>query len=69
MTPQATGSPLGYFHYEGDVCFVVQQCAAAGYRAVCGAMVQEASAGGAKAPGGFIGFMEMFIMMVNDDII
>ena len=24
---------------------------------------------GAKAPGGFIGFMEMFIMMVNDDII
>ncbi len=24
---------------------------------------------GAKAPGGFVGFMEMFIMMVNDDII
>lgn len=24
---------------------------------------------GAKAPGGFIGFMEMFIMMINDDII
>ena len=24
---------------------------------------------GALAPGGFIGFMEMFIMMVNDDII
>lgn len=24
---------------------------------------------GSAAPGGFIGFMEMFIMMVNDDII
>ncbi len=24
---------------------------------------------GSKAPGGFIGFMEMFIMMVNDDVI
>lgn len=24
---------------------------------------------GSKAPGGFVGFMEMFIMMVNDDVI
>lgn len=27
------------------------------------------NAGSPKSPGGFIGFMEMFIMMVNDDII
>ena len=60
---------MGYIHYEGYAGIAHQQCIIDNHCAERCPLVIAGNPQDSAAPGGFVGFMEMFIMMVNDDVI
>lgn len=60
---------MGYIHYEGYAGIAHQQCIiTVNYRTERCRWYRRHPQDSA-APGGFVGFMKVFIMMVNDDVI